>query len=285
MNKTGHLIAELRKKAGYTQKTLAEALHITDKAVSKWERGLSFPDVALLPKLSILLSTDIERFLMHQGGREEWRGLLDLNRYHVDLSERIYDKPLVYYLLSHFLLMDIREIYIRTDPENMRYLSEPVFGDFGFSFHFDLPDDPSASLMVLNRPVFVFGSDLSRIYHGIMMAGKTTKLVPDNQKENFLFCIAEDVPNYLKNAEEIYKNATPKTLGRGMVCIEADNIEHLADIAVFVRTYQRNSGLLLASLEEIAYRKGILAEERFQELASRSCNVDYLRKLLPVEQF
>ena len=60
MNETGKIIRELRINAGFTQKTLAEALHITDKAVSKWERGLCLPDVTLLPQLSLLLDVDMD---------------------------------------------------------------------------------------------------------------------------------------------------------------------------------------------------------------------------------
>lgn len=41
----GAFIAENRKRQGLTQQQLAQILHITDKAVSKWERGLSYPDV------------------------------------------------------------------------------------------------------------------------------------------------------------------------------------------------------------------------------------------------
>lgn len=40
-NKIGQFIAELRKEKQMTQRELAEQLHITDKAVSKWERGVS----------------------------------------------------------------------------------------------------------------------------------------------------------------------------------------------------------------------------------------------------
>ena len=50
--KLGAFIAENRKALGMTQKDLAARLHITDKAVSKWERGLSFPDVTLLEPLA-----------------------------------------------------------------------------------------------------------------------------------------------------------------------------------------------------------------------------------------
>ena len=41
--KTGKFIAKKRKSMNMTQNELAKKLHITDKAVSKWERGLSFP--------------------------------------------------------------------------------------------------------------------------------------------------------------------------------------------------------------------------------------------------
>ena len=51
----GQFICELRKSGHMTQKELAEKLHITDKAVSKWERGLSCPDITLLPPLADIL--------------------------------------------------------------------------------------------------------------------------------------------------------------------------------------------------------------------------------------
>ena len=45
---TGAFIRELRKEQGMTQKELASRLHITDRAVSKWERGLCAPDLSML---------------------------------------------------------------------------------------------------------------------------------------------------------------------------------------------------------------------------------------------
>ena len=61
--KTGQLITELRKEKGMTQKQLAEALNVTDKAVSTWERGLSFPDISMLEPLSELLDISIMELL------------------------------------------------------------------------------------------------------------------------------------------------------------------------------------------------------------------------------
>ena len=61
--KTGELIAVLRKEKGMTQKQLAQLLHVSDRTVSKWERGLGYPDVSLLASLSGVLGVNIEGLL------------------------------------------------------------------------------------------------------------------------------------------------------------------------------------------------------------------------------
>ncbi len=48
----GSFLAALRKAAGMTQRELAERLHVSDKAVSRWERDECAPDLALLPVLA-----------------------------------------------------------------------------------------------------------------------------------------------------------------------------------------------------------------------------------------
>ena len=52
------VIVELRKEKGFTQQDLANKLHITDKAVSKWERGLSYPDITSISTLANILDVD-----------------------------------------------------------------------------------------------------------------------------------------------------------------------------------------------------------------------------------
>lgn len=61
--KTGALIAEARKAMGLTQRQLAETLHISDRTVSKWERGAGFPDVALLEPLADALGLTVRSLL------------------------------------------------------------------------------------------------------------------------------------------------------------------------------------------------------------------------------
>ena len=65
--KIGLFIKALRKEKNQTQRELAEKIHVTDKAVSKWERGLSIPDVAILPDLAKELDISIHELL--QGER------------------------------------------------------------------------------------------------------------------------------------------------------------------------------------------------------------------------
>ena len=61
--KIGNLICRLRKENHMTQQQLAERMHISDKAVSKWERGNGCPDVSLLPELSRIFGVDLEKLL------------------------------------------------------------------------------------------------------------------------------------------------------------------------------------------------------------------------------
>ena len=96
MNKErlGNFISGERKNLGLTQKDLAARLHVTDKAVSKWERGMSYPDVTLLEPLAQELNLTVEELMacrrqarMVRKGAEEMvkeqetvRGLLDISR-------------------------------------------------------------------------------------------------------------------------------------------------------------------------------------------------------------
>jgi len=69
--KTGNLIKELRKAKDMTQKDLADKLHITDRAVSKWERGLCAPDISLLEPLSEILEVKITDLISGERSVEE----------------------------------------------------------------------------------------------------------------------------------------------------------------------------------------------------------------------
>ena len=63
MKSIGETIASLRKKKGMTQNELAEKMNVTDKAVSKWERDLSCPDVNTISRLAEVLNTSVDELL------------------------------------------------------------------------------------------------------------------------------------------------------------------------------------------------------------------------------
>lgn len=72
--KIGKLIYNLRKEKNLTQVQLAERMNISDKTVSKWERGFGCPEVSLLPELSTILDVDLENLLSGELDRNEILG-------------------------------------------------------------------------------------------------------------------------------------------------------------------------------------------------------------------
>ena len=63
LKEIGRFITECRKEKGLTQKALGEKLNVTDRAVSKWETGRSFPDVAILEQLCEELGISVSELL------------------------------------------------------------------------------------------------------------------------------------------------------------------------------------------------------------------------------
>ena len=64
--KLGGFIAQRRKELKLTQRELADAIHVTDKAVSKWERGMGCPDISLLEPLAEALGLSVDQLLTYQ---------------------------------------------------------------------------------------------------------------------------------------------------------------------------------------------------------------------------
>jgi len=186
VEKVSKAIAFLRKRAGYTQKELADRLGISDKAVSKWERGLGLPDISYFGKLAILLDTDTDSLLAgdvihHDKG---WGGLLVLedNPYGLGASTIVYDKPMVYYLLGYFLLVGIKVVCIACPLEDQQWLARE-FGDghaLGIHLHYcgNSPKEVQAAVdthlncdntMAVFGRSFVYGVDMTRFFQRAMI--------------------------------------------------------------------------------------------------------------------
>ena len=64
----GGRIARLRKEKGMTQLELADRMGVTDKAVSKWERDVSCPDIASMPRLAEVLGATVDELMQARSG-------------------------------------------------------------------------------------------------------------------------------------------------------------------------------------------------------------------------
>ena len=76
----GMMISSLRKEKGMTQLELAEKMGVTDKAVSKWERDLSYPDLNSIPKLAEIFGGSVEDLMQNrlESQREEKKDITPL---------------------------------------------------------------------------------------------------------------------------------------------------------------------------------------------------------------
>ena len=250
--KTGKLIAKLRKEAGYTQASLAKALNVTDKAVSKWERGYGQPDTALLPQLAKLLDCDMEILIsgLSDYKDHEWTGLLILDDGETSASTMIYDKPLIHYLLSYFLLVGITTVDIRVNPKEYDYIRSLHLEQYGFEISFS--HVIRANTMVVHDKVLVFGANLTRMFQSYM-AAEDTNIIPviDGMELPIGFA------HYSTDVRLIQKTAERKKMTRGMVHLPLRTAEEVQDASEFVRMYQKYHNIKIADLREVAERRGI----------------------------
>ncbi len=184
VTKTGELIRTLRRSRGLTQLALAEELNVSDKTISKWERGRGAPDIALLPAIAAALQVDVNTLL---------KGSLDPN----DMSNgnlkktKFYVCPLCGNVLlstdeaditccghplaplqpkkadeAHAMqiVRDGREWYIRTD--------HPMTRDHSISFLALLTDD--TVLLKKTYPEWDLDLHLPRFGHGLLVWHCTT---------------------------------------------------------------------------------------------------------------
>lgn len=108
----GGFVAACRREKGMTQAELAEKLHVTDKAVSRWERGVGFPDIATLEPLAAALEVSVlelmksERIEAAHLGQEEAAGVV-LDTLDVAKDQRQRERRNVLALLGGVAVADL----------------------------------------------------------------------------------------------------------------------------------------------------------------------------------
>ena len=289
MNSTGKKISQLRKQAGFTQKALADALCVTDKAVSKWERGLACPDISLLPKLSALLDADIENLLLGVSTitTHLWKGVLLLNG-DILSDMLIFDKPMVYYLISNFMLIGIKEIIIVGNETEIVAWKKiiPATSLYGIKcVYLVLESCDSCDLnsivrksksfllhsntFIITKKIFLFAVSLTRqLQFFTSLQDDFIQIKQQNGEDSSLLLVSgagwdnilnkkniSDIDNYIKS------KAIIKTMGRGTICVTLDNYEHISDVSTFIKFYQTYHHQKIADIKEIALNRNLMSEE------------------------
>ena len=78
--KMNNIIRQKRLEKGFTQEQVANYLGVTTPAVSKWEKGTTYPDITLLPALARLLDTDLNTLLSFKDNLSDKEVALFLNK-------------------------------------------------------------------------------------------------------------------------------------------------------------------------------------------------------------
>lgn len=267
VEKVGKAIAYLRKRAGYTQKDLADRIGISDKAVSKWERGLGLPEIGYLRKLSILLDTDSDSLLAGDVVHHDssWSGVIILegNQYGIGAGTPVYDKPLIYYLLSYFLLVGIRDVTIVCSLADQRFIEECLGDGSKYGIRLTLAENIgtavesrtwTGNVMMVYGRCLLYGVDQTRFFQKAMMnRDRFTMMVLPKKMRNQASHIAIDQNRKIinSNADEPLKTQydfsdIPILFFPASVLTEMTK-KH--DISSFISDYATNNELYVYMLD------------------------------------
>lgn len=248
----GKKIKLLRQEANLTQRELASLLSVTDKAVSKWERGIGFPETSVFHKLSKILDVDMDFVLTtNNKSSDDWHGIIIYNGKQ-SLKTLVYDKPIINYLLQYFLLSRIRKITFQVNLNNRMIIEKLNLEQYGIIVDFDY-DMVYTNAMVLYEPVLLFGANLTRYFETCM----------ENENNVALSVDGVDVPiAFIHNCEFVGKLNTYEkcNLTRGVISLPLANATKVKEASSFVRIYQKNHHIEIANLKEIAVSRGLISK-------------------------
>lgn len=258
--KVGRSIAFLRKRYRMTQRALADCLHISDKAVSKWERGLAIPDVSLLGKLSVLLDTDIESILEGNIASFDvrWDGVLEMNYPQgISASTLLYDKPAVYLQLSYFMLAGITDISILGKDSDVEWVKAQLAdgGSLGISLRYGEEDagEHIAGTMRVHGLSFLYGKDLTKSFRRILYGAPQSYALENYQ--------GTALGIQFDRTQVIHKRDALK-LERGVVAFPIQSHQELHTASSLIHLIQQAMNENICALPEIAYHRGLIRDTK-----------------------
>ncbi len=230
--KTGALIRELRKEHNMTQKDLADQLHITDRAVSKWERGLCAPDIATLEPLAAILQVTVTELIAGERMPEKEhimeieknvQDTIDYSEHEISNNKKQHRTKLILTIcicvilcagLSFFLLWKSGYFFLidqSISPDQTREITvynRPFHPEMKFT---GWNDGPYTTIIVDNVPIIYQGS-----YQNIYWS-------PDSLKYIF------EIENEGRKELELYAPNLDSRLGHRELCFHLALYFHLHD--------------------------------------------------------
>lgn len=208
--KIGNFIKILRKEKGYTQKQLADKLNITDRAISKWERGLGCPDISLLEDLSKHLDVSILEILK---GEKIEKDLSISNKdliYSMNLSKHITInkiKQLTNYItiisiivfILILIITNIQSISITTQKYNMTKNNITYNEKYYYNEYHNKID-----IINNNQGIFNY-NDYSLIKYNLNIISETLKEQNNDKHLNKNKYTYKDLINFYNDHTNIYK--------------------------------------------------------------------------------
>jgi len=157
--KTGSFISQLRKEKGLTQKQLADAIGVTDKAVSRWETAKNYPDIELLEQIAQFFNVTVSELL--EGKRIPKENLADISENQVVEQIKNNKKSKKKYQLTIIIILcmiiALFSLLVVLEPGIVGYDDS-----IGFLFLFIGPFIPLLAISLLI--IFIIKNKLSKKY-------------------------------------------------------------------------------------------------------------------------
>lgn len=254
-NRIGQFIAEQRRKKKLTQQQLGDMLYVTDKAVSKWERGLSLPDISILEKLADILDTDIYHILQIENRKNvDVSKILQEERkkIQVEFRKKILFLAIPVMLLVGFVLYKLLPFGYDVVPTRFYHNTDKVvyLGVPKFSFYFQ-NNDTNYSYKSL-RGKSVLQSEVKNYLNSLdHISCNSTTYYYDSVTDTTI------VDYYV--ASNLLYSTISYTVRNGNYCNEMERLElreKLGNLNTFRTLYTDNSNLIIYFLPEIHIQDG-----------------------------
>lgn len=250
--KIGKGIHFLRKRYGFTQRHLAELLNISDKAVSKWERGLSVPDVSLLSLLAQIFDTDIESLLEGNLANFQQGELVLAYPAQIHADSLIYDRPAICYQLSYFMLAGIVRTQVCGEEEELSRVQRLLGrGErLGLALSYGKSDerqDVCRTMRVSGLP-FLYGKDLTKTMRRILYGSAEQVRLTDDQKRGLGV-------SFVRRSADTWQDVL---LERGTIAFRIKDHEALLAASGVAAAVSRMMGERIADLHEIAIARNLI---------------------------